>query len=282
MRDAAGAEARPREADVPESGLRVYRHPAVAGLEAVCGEGVAADIVRHAHARLVVGLCLSGGRRIVAGDGQWLAEPGEGFVIPPGVAHACAPWDATGQAYVVVAASAACLPAGCAVARPADVRPRVWRDAAAASLLADAAGAVARGDPRALALFARLAARLDLRARPLPALSRPTRRAKAAIDAAPHLPVRVAALARLAGVSPFYLERLFARELGVPLGEYALSRRVALAAARIGAGEGLAEAALAAGFCDQSHLSRQFRRRMGVPPGKFLLMAGDASAGCAP
>ena len=78
-------------------------------------------------------------------------------------------------------------------------------------------------------------------------------------------------LAEAAGVSPCRLERLFTRDLGVPPGGYALSRRVAGAAARIEAGAGLADAALASGFCDQSHLTRHFRRRMGVPPGKYVV-----------
>jgi len=254
---------------MPDSALRVSRHPAAPGLEAVRGVGVAADIVRHAHARLVVGLCLGGGRRIMAGGGVFEAGPGQGFVIPPGVAHACAPAGDAGHSYVVLAASAVCFPPGRRDGGTVEIWPRVWSDRQAAQLLVATAEAVSKGDARALAFFGALATRLDLRPAPLPPLHPATRRAKAVIDAAPAEPVTVADLAGLAGVSPYHLERLFRRDLGVPLLDYALSRRVALAALRIGDGEALCEAALAAGFCDQSHLTRQFRRRMGVPPGKF-------------
>ncbi|EFL49239.1 transcriptional regulator, AraC family [Solidesulfovibrio fructosivorans JJ]] len=255
---------------MPQSALSVSRHPGAPGLEAVCGVGVAADIVRHAHARSIVGLCLGGGRRITAGGGVFEAGPGQGFVIPPGVVHACAPAGDAGHSYVALAASAACFPPGRGDGEAAvEVWPRLWRDRQAAELLLATAAAVSSGDGRALRFFQALAARLDLRPASPPPLHAATRRAKAAIDAAPAEPVTVAGLAGLAGVSPYHLERLFRRDLGVPLLDYALSRRVALAALRIGEGEEICEAALAAGFCDQSHLSRQFRRRMGVPPGRY-------------
>jgi AraC-like DNA-binding protein len=249
--------------------LSVARHPAMPGLEAVRGVGVAADIVRHAHAKLVVGCCLAGGRRIVSSAGEWIVSEGEGFIIPPGMAHACGPCGASAHSYLVVAVAPALLAVVGRGASTARQPVRSWRDGDALALLVRLADAICRGDAAASGLFCELAGMLDLRAVALPALHPATLRAKAVIDAAPEQPVSVAALARAAGVSPFHLERLFVRDLGVPLGEYALARRVRLAAAHIGAGEGLAAAALAAGFYDQSHLTRHFRRRMGVSPGKF-------------
>lgn len=249
--------------------LSVARHPLLPGVDVVHGVGVAADIVRHAHAKLVVGLCLSGGRRIVSGASEWIVAAGEGFVIAPGTPHACGPCAASGHSYLAVAVTPALL-AALGRGTGAKAGPvRSWRDGEAVALLVRLADAVCRGDGAAVGLFRALAAVLDLRAAALPALHPATFRAKTIIDAAPDQPLSVAALASTAGVSPFYLERLFVRDLGVPLGEYALSRRVKLAAARIGAGEGLAEAALVAGFYDQSHLTRHFHRRMGVSPGKY-------------
>lgn len=253
--------------------LSVARHPTEPGLEAVRGVGVAADIGRHAHAGLVVGLCLAGGRRIVSGGGEWIVPPGGGFIIPPGLPHACSPASSScggaGHSYLVLVVA----PMLCQAVRRADPALagslRCFRQRDAAALVVRLAEAIAQGDEQALPLFHFLAEVLDLRVTSAPVPHPATLRAKAAIDAAPERPHPVAALARLAGVSPFHLERLFVRDLGVPLGEYALGRRVRLAAARIGAGVPLAEAALAAGFYDQSHLTRHFRRRMGVPPGRY-------------
>lgn len=258
---------------MPEARLSVIRRPDLPGLEAVRGVGVAADIVRHAHAKLIVGLCLRGGRHIVSGDGVWDVGPGEGFVIPPGTAHACSAHDPGGHGYLILAVAPGLLPPP----RREDIfptRPRLWRNAAAAALLSRTVDDLAAGRASVWTGLAALAEALDLRAQALATLDAATSAAKALVDAAPDAPVSLAELAAAAGVGPYRLERLFRRALGVSPGEYVLSRRVALAAARIAAGRPLAEAALEAGFCDQSHLSRHFRRRMGVSPGRYEAEGG--------
>lgn len=248
--------------------VRICRQPALPGLELVRGMGVTADIVRHAHARLVVGLCLGGSRRIVTPDSVVTAGEGGGFVIAPGLVHACGPGEGRGHSYLVLAAGPEAFDAS-RRAGSCERRPLLWHDGVAKALLLRLAGAMEAADGGALALWRELVVRLDLRHAPLPGLHPAVGLAKALVDAAPQASFSVAFLARRAGVSPYYLERLFVRELGVPLGEYVLARRVALAARRIGCGLGLADAALAAGFCDQSHLNRHFRRRVGVSPGRY-------------
>jgi len=252
------------------SAVSIIRHPELPGLEVVAGCGVAADIAAHAHGVLVVGLCLTGGRRIVSGGRHWRIEAGEGFIVPAGVRHACAPLDAAGHSYLALAvAPDMALRAGAAVGAP-EVRVRPWQDGLAAGLVRRAARAVLDGEAgQALEALAALAVCLGLRfgagAPPHPA----TQRVRAAIDADPAAGRRLDALAQLAGVGPTYLERVFGRDTGMSVGQYLLGRRVKLAAARIAGGEPFAAAALAAGFYDQSHLTRHFRRRMGVPPGGY-------------
>lgn len=268
MRQAARGRA-PGRSPVPNARLAVIRRPDLPGLEAVRGVGVAVDIVRHAHAKLIVGLCLRGGRRIISGDGVWDVGPGQGFVIPPGTAHACSAHDPGGHGYLILAVAPGLLPPRWGDG--AQTRPRLWRNEAAAELLSRTVDDLAAGRESVWTRLAALAEALDLRARPLAALDPATATAKALVDAAPDAPVSLAELAAAAGVGPYRLERLFRRALGVSPGEYVLSRRVALAAARIAAGRPLAEAALEAGFCDQSHLNRHFRRRMGVSPGRYAV-----------
>jgi len=48
---------------------------------------------------------------------------------------------------------------------------------------------------------------------------------------------------------------------------------LAHARSRMAAGEGLAEAASASGFADQSHMTRHFRARFGITPGRFAALA---------
>jgi AraC-like DNA-binding protein len=92
------------------------------------------------------------------------------------------------------------------------------------------------------------------------------RRARQMIDDDPARPLTLASLAQEAGLSKYRLLRSFARELGLTPHAYILQRRIACAQRLIRSGRGLAEAALASGFYDQSHLTRCFVRQLGVTP----------------
>ncbi|PYJ84566.1 MAG: hypothetical protein DME22_12360 [Verrucomicrobia bacterium] len=76
-------------------------------------------------------------------------------------------------------------------------------------------------------------------------------------------------LSRLTGLSAYHLLRSFREEIGLPPYQYQLQRRVLHAMRRIRAGDSLASAAVDAGFVDQSHLNRHFKRILGVTPGRF-------------
>jgi AraC family transcriptional regulator len=74
-------------------------------------------------------------------------------------------------------------------------------------------------------------------------------------------------IAAQARVHPVYLARVFRQVYGVTPGEYVRRLRLEWAKERIlNSAEPLSDLALQAGFADQSHLSRAFRARYGVPP----------------
>jgi AraC family transcriptional regulator len=74
-------------------------------------------------------------------------------------------------------------------------------------------------------------------------------------------------LAASVGVHPTRLAHEFRRRLGASPGEYARQLRLAWAADRLRENDsGIAEIAIRAGFCDQSHFSRTFRRQFGMAP----------------
>lgn len=81
--------------------------------------------------------------------------------------------------------------------------------------------------------------------------------------------VRLDHLARLAGMSPCRLNRLFSHHIGMPPHEYQTLLRVHAVKAAIGSGMGLAEASALAGFFDQSHMTRCFKRVVGMTPGRY-------------
>lgn len=77
----------------------------------------------------------------------------------------------------------------------------------------------------------------------------------------------LADLSRAVGLSEARLRALAKRDLGVPLTKVAGYHRLARAAEVIADGASLAEAAAAAGFADQAHLTRTFKAMIGLTPG---------------
>lgn len=76
-------------------------------------------------------------------------------------------------------------------------------------------------------------------------------------------------LARVANLSPFYLARVFGDEVGLPPHAYQTQVRLARAKDLILRGWPITKVAFETGFADQSHLTRHFKRLVGVPPGSY-------------
>lgn len=98
---------------------------------------------------------------------------------------------------------------------------------------------------------------------------RAVRRAREMLDALPEENVTLERLAREAGLSPTYLSRVFRRETGLPPHAYQVLMRLRLAKGLLGEGVSIAQAAVEAGFYDQAHLTRHFKRVYGVTPGQY-------------
>lgn len=81
--------------------------------------------------------------------------------------------------------------------------------------------------------------------------------------------VSLVRLAAVAGLSPFHLVRVFREAVGLPPHAYLDQVRVERAKGLLSAGLPIARAAAEAGFADQSHLTRRFKRLVGVTPGQY-------------
>jgi AraC-like DNA-binding protein len=80
----------------------------------------------------------------------------------------------------------------------------------------------------------------------------------------------LAELAGVAGLSVYHFARAFKQSIGVTPHCYLVHRRIERAREMLARSElPLSEIALAAGFSDQSHLARHFRRMLGMTPGQF-------------
>lgn len=81
--------------------------------------------------------------------------------------------------------------------------------------------------------------------------------------------LRLADIAAAAHLSPFHLLRLFRKSTGKTPHQYLIQVRVNMARSLLSAGAGsgsLADVAAAVGFADQSHLTRHFKRVLGLTP----------------
>jgi AraC family transcriptional regulator len=88
-------------------------------------------------------------------------------------------------------------------------------------------------------------------------------------------PPRLRDLALAAGVHPDHLARAFRKRLGVPVGVYVRKLRLEWATTRLGeTDEPIAQIALEAGFADQSHLTRAFKRHTGLTPAEYRRALG--------
>jgi AraC-like DNA-binding protein len=82
--------------------------------------------------------------------------------------------------------------------------------------------------------------------------------------------VTLAALARCAGLSPFHLCRVFRKATGMTAHDYQTQVRVRRARSLLRAGLPITVVAAEAGFYDQAHLNRHFKRVVGVTPGRYV------------
>jgi AraC-like DNA-binding protein len=79
-------------------------------------------------------------------------------------------------------------------------------------------------------------------------------------------------LAAEAGVHPGHLARAFRQRFGVTVCQYSRNLRLEWAASQLAGDSPLAVIAVEAGFADQSHFTREFRRHFGVTPGRYRAM----------
>ncbi|OKH86908.1 AraC family transcriptional regulator [Thalassospira sp. TSL5-1] len=99
-------------------------------------------------------------------------------------------------------------------------------------------------------------------------------KAKQQIDDAPGAPLQLDDLAHTSGLGKYQLIRNFSRATGYTPHAYLVQRRALLARQLILQKTPLAEAAITAGFSDQSHMTRQFMRFYGYSPGKLARSIG--------
>jgi AraC-like DNA-binding protein len=94
-------------------------------------------------------------------------------------------------------------------------------------------------------------------------------KAREALDAATDLSVTAEDLEAVTGIDRYALARAFRARFATSPHRYLVGRRLHRVKAEIAAGLPLAETAAANGFADQSHMTRHFKARFGLTPGRY-------------
>ncbi|MDQ1077892.1 helix-turn-helix domain-containing protein [Pseudoroseomonas cervicalis] len=89
------------------------------------------------------------------------------------------------------------------------------------------------------------------------------------IEAELDTPLRLEALAAMAGLSPFHFQRVFQASQGVSPQGWVLRRRLERARRLLGGDTPVARIAASCGFSSQSHLTRAFRAASGTTPAAY-------------
>lgn len=233
---------------------------------------------RHSHDQYGIGIMTSGAQRSWSAIGQVESVAGDVIMVNPGEMHDGAPIGGGARSWRILYLDPALVAREVgddANAGELMVRP-VARDAQLASRVVRLFAQLEQGCPDPLAVEESLSSCLMLvlhkhevggprRAGASPSVLKAIQR----LDAAPEITVSLPELAALSGVSRFQLLRGFAREVGVTPHAYLIQRRVCLVRRLLIAGHTPAAAAVAAGFADQSHMTRAFVRQFGITPARY-------------
>jgi AraC-like DNA-binding protein len=265
---------------------RFWRHPAVPEVDLLKARYVTHRFSRHVHDGYAIGLIVAGVEEFEYRGTTHRAGAGEVVLVNPDSAHTGQAGVAGGWAYRMLYPSVEAIgeiatELGLTYGTP-NFPEQVVRDPAVAALMDSAHRATERGDDLAAStmtrtLFARLLTRY---ATPRPAVAlapEGARAVRAALDVLHERlvdPPTLEDLARVVGARPFPLLRAFKEATGLPPHAYLNSLRVRRARGLLRSGVRPARVAAEVGFTDQAHLSRHFKRVVGVPPAAYQRAAG--------
>ncbi len=264
--------------------VNVWHDAALGGLELHHATYITHTFARHAHDYYVIGVIEAGVQSFAYRGAQQITPMGDVFVIHPGEAHTGEAVSPGGYTYRTLYPTAPLLQracsdiAGCEQGVPFFPAP-VIHDGEVARCLHDLHLALTTGvtplerETRFLQACALLITRYA-EIRPLERAAGQERGAvqkvRCYLDEHFAEPVSLAELARLVGLSPYYVHRVFEREVGLPPHVYLESVRIRQAQRLLAQGYPIAQVAADLGFSDQSHLTRRFTRFLGITPGHYL------------
>jgi AraC-like DNA-binding protein len=265
-------------------GERIVSAPGFPGIERIEAQFYGEAFEPHRHDTYAIGVTLCGVQTFFYRGEKRASRPGDIIVLHPDEIHDGGAGTEEGLRYRMLYLEPSllrrCLDAEYS-ALPFVDEPILVDDAFREALFT-ALGALSEDLDELLVddLLMRVAERLARHAnRPLKPLGAPARRsallARAYLEANADRTVRSEELEKIAGLDRFALSRHFRAAFATSPHRFHLMRRLQRARCMIGAGEKLADIAIATGFADQSHLSRQFKKAFGVTPGRWASLVSE-------
>ncbi|MFJ8935771.1 helix-turn-helix domain-containing protein [Streptomyces sp. NPDC102365] len=238
----------------------------------------------HAHDEFTIGVCVAGAEVIDYRGGRIRPGPGSIVVLGPGEVHTGGPAAADGYAYRALYAEVPLLTEGTLGGVPDFREPLLDDPELAAALRLTHTELSVCPDPleaesRIPWLLTALAHRHSSARRVCDTVPGADRVAETVRDRlADELlaPPSLTALAADLGLSRYQLLRAFRTSTGMPPYAWLAQYRVNRARCLLESGHRPAETAALVGFADQAHLTRWFRRVLGVTPAAYRNSVQDA------
>ena len=254
-----------------------WQPPGFPGLEILRGS-FRHEFPRHYHDGLMVSVTDSGAQEVEYKGASYVASAGQIVAMPAGEVHAVRTRSAEGWRYSVFTVPYTLISLPLDQLRQGFLSPVVINDGELARQLRAAHEAFSCTSTQ-LECEERLLSALDLfftrHANPatpaVPSFRNPqaVRRAIEYLSEHCDRNVALAELAAAAELDGFLLTREFTRSMGIPPHAYHLQRRIRAAQKRLAVGESVTDVAQQLGFSDQAHLTRLFKRIVGVTPGRY-------------
>ena len=262
-----------------EEETRTAVHDSGLEIEACLFEGLTRPFPNHFHEYYVIGLVERGERRLLCQNREYLLRPGDLLLLGPGDSHACVQRGGRLDYRALHIPQKVMLDLAEEITGRRELpgfSPKVVADREAACCLERVHRLVMEGGgglDREEGFLLLLSLLLGRYGRPfgekLPDCREEVERVRAFLEEHWEERVSLDQLARLAGLSKPALLRAFAREKGITPYRCLENIRVAKAQRLLEEGTPPAEAALRAGFSDQSHFTNRFSRFIGLSPGAY-------------
>ncbi|WP_377269106.1 AraC family ligand binding domain-containing protein [Peterkaempfera sp. SMS 1(5)a] len=267
-----------------EETARYWTHPALPGVDLLRARYIRHTFGRHTHDTYVIAAITEGVEEFQYRGSTERAGAGSIALINPDTVHTGHSGTPDGWSYLVLYPAVeivASVAAELAVPGRGGGLPgfteAVVPDRRLARLVAEVHRAAERDDGLAADTLLRLTVARLLRAHGTPGTDGPrtaagaaaVRRARDILEARLIEPPTLEELASEVGTRPFPLLRAFRDAHGLPPHTWLNQQRVRRARLLLDAGIPPARAAAEVGFVDQAHLTRHFRRIVGVPPGAY-------------